>query len=329
MDAPKESMGESPEDKGGIARAAEAVSKVAGKLIGKRKSPLELLAEHFNIHDSEMFVSSMTELSKTTSRAPDREKFKIWGLEVVYDTHQIHLDEEAAKAFPLANLETTPAYGTMIIALGENYLQSILSEINLRAPAKVYCLSQRVKFEEPLYPGEKLIWEIDSVNRDNGLGLVTRGKTEGGKEVAILTAAFGTERRAATIAELEAVLSGFSSFYEFQITRKTASDFYECLNIPDLREVRDSYPAAFGISALLKLSMAKAGKLDGIYRSMDVDFFTRPLLGNYRIFLMPSSVKGNEKKGYVSQTQVIGVHRESNRLVYSGKITGISQTSPA
>ncbi len=309
------------------ARATGVVSRVAS-LIGRGRPPAELLAERFTIADRQVFIDSVTQLSQTTSRVPDRAKFKIWGPGVVYDTNPIHLDEQAARAFPLAKLETTPTYGTMIIAMGEQYIQEVLSEINLRLPAKIYCLRQRAKFQEPLYPGERLSWELDSVNGSEGVELVTKGRTEGGKEIATLTASLGTERRVATTAELEAILSDFGYYCDFPVTRKTVEDFYGCIGTLDLGEVRDSLPVALGIAALLNFSLKKTGKLDGIYRSMDVELLSPPSLGTYRIFLLPPSVKGSDRKGYISQTGVIGVHRESKRPIYSGKITGISQTSP-
>ncbi len=280
------------------------------------------LSNLFNITDKQEFVENVSALTGITSRTIDKSKFSDWS-DAVKDKNPIHLDEEAAKNFSLANFLTTPTYGTMILAHAEQYLSRFLNEINLRLDNPLTYTGERVKFGAPLYPGESLRWVLSRVSgkRDEP-NLTITGLGDKDKEVVNINGLkLRQQRLEVDDKERTKMLSNFTFFQDFDITDEDLGKYYSCLEYPREAVVPLTFATALSIASLLQLCRKRTGKYDGLYRASEAEFYRAHLtLGRYRTLISHLNVKGDDKKGFVYQLGVLVNNAKNNETVFRGKI---------
>ena len=204
--------------------------------------------------------------------------FKKWA-PLVYDFNRIHLFEEYAKEM---GFETTPVYGTLIAARVEQYVLSLLEEINKMNRKKLVYAGQKVSFKRPLYPKVRASWNlIDVVEDDSSINLNINAVDQKDK---VIVACPETNLRESLYASQETDINAFFdgkilASNKLEIKKEELDLFYSCLRRKPKENIPMMYPASFIIAALLELSSRKSGRPQGGYSGLDLKFYNPPLLG--------------------------------------------------
>lgn len=267
-------------------------SSILVEKFGKKKL-IAKLADVLEVGEgtSEDFQQRVLDLTGKSSKLIRGEIFPIWS-KIVYDENPIHLDEEKAKAFEAVKFETTPVYGTLIAAHGGQYVSKLLDEINLVRSSPLIYTKQIIKFKDPLYPGEHLVWGLKRVSRgeDGGLELSVTGTTLKGKEVAeFTTVALGSKREEFSKQDMRSHFYNSILSHKTEINHDDLKKYHFCLGEQESGRVPMEFAQALVPAALLQLSLEKTGKYDGAYRSVEFVFYNEPSLGGFKTSVINQS----------------------------------------
>ena len=300
-----------------------------------KKTNSELIlkfAETLNISEQHRkgFVNRVMTIFENSGAFFNREDFKIWA-DTVYDPNPLHQDEEYATSLKGFNFKTTPVFGTLISSKGELLTNKIANEINLINTKKVLYSGSKIKYGAPLYPGEALIWALGNVSSvqddDNILGfnIVFEGKKDG-KIIVTNTAKFRYNRNIPNEEEIGKILSKEDSDviaeYDFEINHEKFVNYNKCIGNRSSK-IPMMFPGALVPAGLLKLCYDKTKKHEGVYGGLDLEFYARAKLGNFKVVLKNNSEPRNRRGTFTYNFK--GIVLQEGNPILSGDFKCLSQ----
>ncbi len=331
MDAPenemKEEMGTEEKDE-----HSHAIKHSLG--LFARKSPVSKLAELLNISSDfrESFEQEISELSGLTSKVMNRESFKEFG-DTIEDDQEIHRSEEAAKSFSLLKLETTPAFGVLTMAFAEGYANRLLSKINLYAKEEFVYNGVIVRFKQPLYPGEEIVFQLEdsfkAEKETKGINLNMSGVTKDAKRVVNLANLCLRHERpepGKTKFPLCPSSEEIDMIYHRRIDSSRLGSYFSCLGEPRRDEITMALALACAPAAALKFSKEKGGRLEGVYMSIDSEFYNPPHIGDFKTFVQFQDTKKKRGLYYHNFLAWCFQEEEPRKPIFSAKLVCASQT---
>jgi len=289
----------------------------------------------------EDFISRVAGLFSEDGAVFNKNITGVWG-RTVYDSNPLHEDENYAKSLGMG-FETTPVFGTLISSSGELLVNKLADEISSANKTKVFYSGNRIKYEEPLYPGELLTWELGNVltiDKENpvdkrktvfGFDVVLYGKS-GDKKVIQNTARFRFGKNKFDAEEIEKINtkdeSSIVADYVFDFDSQRHKDYNDCIGNSvngDGEGVLWMAPAAMIPAGLLKLSEEKTGKYEGTYRAMDLDFYSGPQAGKFRTVIQNATAPKEGGGRFVYNFK--GTVLQGNTPILSGSFKCISPSS--
>jgi hypothetical protein len=287
----------------------------------------------------EEFIKRMAFLFENSKTSFNKKVLEIWG-RPVYDLNPLHQDENYARNLKGFNFTTTPVFGTLISSNSELLINKIANEINLVTTKKVLYSGNQIKYGEPLYPEEELQWTLNKIlpitdtDQKNLLGFnfILEGQKDN-KKIVVNTTRFRYNRNSFDESELEKIVSSknFVAEYEFNINYGDLNDalrkgglaeYSFCSGYSDSK-VPLMFPAALVPAGLLKLCYEKTGKYEGIYRTMDLEFYSRAKLGDFKTYIMNVN-EPRERRG-VFTYDFKGIVLQEGKPILSGKFVCISE----
>lgn len=297
----------------------------------------EIIGVPLNYKDE--FIKRMAFLFENSKIYFNKKVLEIWG-RTVYDPNPLHQNEVFARSLKGADFITTPVFGTLISSNSELLVNKIANEVNLITTKKVLYSGNQIKYGAPLYPDEELQWDLTKIipitdtDQKNLLGfnLILEGQKDN-KTVVMNTARFRYNRNSFDESELEKIVSSKNlvAEYTFNINYGDLDDTLKkgglaeysfCSGYSDSK-VPLMFPAALVPAGLLKLCYEKTDKYEGIYRTMDLEFYSRAKLGDFKTCLVLSN-EPRERKG-VFTYDFKGIVLQEGKPILSGKFVCISE----
>jgi len=201
-----------------------------------------------------------------------RERIALFGA-TVEDYNAIHLIPEKAKK---KGLRDVPIIGTHIAAYAEQFAQTIIQHINQidKNALGVQIRGQTTTFRDFAYPDENILWQVSGYRETRGgINLDISGRTNG-RVIAETSVKLGTSPFPTQETDTEKVFSR-----RYSLNQERFDDFYNCVGGKSNGDAAIILPALFIPSTLLALLRDRTLEIDGINRSMDLNYMAHPVVG--------------------------------------------------
>lgn len=231
---------------------------------------------------------------------------------IARDYNKIHLFDSAAKE---AGFEKTLVHGTYLAAHKEQYVLDILRIINAvngvnedEKKKEIFYVNESIEFKRPLYHGKKTSWNCDDViENDDGVSFKFSAVNEKNKEIVPNSISkLGLERKIFTAEDMHDFSGSLVvDSREDEIKSDELELCYECLKRTPQGIVPMMLPAVFTPSLLLDICSRETGKPEGVYSSMNLEFYNQPNLeGKFvtRIIMSTEPVKQRRFYKYTFKT---------------------------
>ena len=233
---------------------------------------------------------------------------------VTEDNNPIHRLPKLAQQFGFTDI---PVMGAHIAAYGEQYIEGVVQHMRDFWGADIKIIGQKNKFRKPLYPEERVLWQVTDFKKNNStIDLRVSGAVKD-NEIVSITSRLGNEYL------LMPQIAGpiYSKRYLFE--RAHLDAFYDCVGGKRSEIVPNMLPAAFVPATLLALLKDKTRTMEGINWSMDFDFIAQAIPGPLQVDIFsprkPMEVKGS----FVYQFETV-VSQDNTPITY-GKIVSATR----
>ena len=322
MDAQENNV-EDEKKPGKVMAASRAASKAIVGVV--KKKPLVALTDFLDVAPEmrDDFQKRIIDLTQTTARVMKREVIPIW-VKTAYDENPIHSDKEVAAASKIVKFTDTPIHGTRQTAHGDFYAAKVLAEINLVSPVPLTYVSKVVKFRDPLYPDETLLWNISRANKsEKGLELTVIGSTEKGKTVVEFpTLILNSNRKELSWEDLYAHDFGSFKANWKNITHENLQDYGFCLGLKELSKMAMAHAELLAPALLLELSLEKTGLYSGVYRGIEFTYYNEPTLGEFKTSVRNLSEPKGKPGNFIYNFGVLCGQKD--KPIFSAKVKPIS-----
>lgn len=255
-----------------------------------------------------------------TEISVSRDIFPGWG-ELVQDPNKIHLDEnEAIKA----GFRTTPAHGTLIAALAEQYVLKGFRDGNSSEDQVLKEFG--IEFKRPLYPDTKANFKVIEINgnRDYTVNSVLKGSERGKVISSFPNTRFGVRSKLSDKDLTSFLTEGVFVDNELNITLESLEKFYHYLGEEAKGEIPAMYLASFIPAVLLKFSVKAVGKLEGVYSSFNLKFHDSVEFGDVSMHLKEPTLIKKRGDNFLYNFNVLGTQKE--KPVLSGDVKCYSKS---
>ena len=197
---------------------------------------------------------------------------------VTGDNNPIHRIQKRAKKL---GFEDTPLMGAHVAAYGEQFIEDVVENMRQYWGADIKIVGQSNKFRSPLYPGERVLWQVRRFNqRDSSVELEVTGTV---KDRQIITI---TSKLGAKYPQMPQI--GGPIFSErYLIEADHLDEFFNCVGGTNKGRVPHMLPAAFVPATLLNLLKEKTQTLEGANMAMDFDFLNEASPGKLQVDIYP------------------------------------------
>ena len=254
-----------------------------------------------------------------------KSKFVDWAF-LIHDFNRMHIFQGYASE---AGFKKTPVHGTLIAAYEEQYVLRVLDILKEFTGKDLFYNSQRIKFEEPLFPKVRVAragWDLEkAVVNEKGINLSISATDGKGKKYISSKVFLGYEPKQKDSQEIIGFLSGNDIIHKtsMEIKGGERDSFYKCLNKKVDEQIFMMHPAAFIPATILELSSRKTGRPEGTYRSINFEFYNMPELGIIETILrMKKSPKNLGKEGFAYKFNALCL--QNKKPILSGDVICVS-----
>jgi len=216
--------------------------------------------------------------------AAEKAKFRLTEEDVntfcvaIGDTNPIHRSARYAKMYLGLKEEKIVVPGNQLYALGEEYINTALREIDRIWGAGLNLAGSSIKFKEWVHPGDKVHWQVVGYEQHlDGVhlkieGRIGRKKGNLGIQLEALLLRNGSK------SSIDKVGALWSDDYTF--TRDQLNYFYQCIGEEPRQDIPWSYLVALITASMLDKSMGIERVPEGVNREMKFRYNKKAEFGN-------------------------------------------------
>lgn len=224
---------------------------------------------------------------------------------ITKDNNPIHKFSE--QAIEYGGFTDTPVMGAHLAAYGEQFTEKVIHDLNKETwGSKIKLIGQTTKFKDPVYPEEKLTWEVGryNVKNRNGQDIIdisingSINREENSKIAVSINARLGNEYG------IMPQIAGPGFWRKFAIQPKHLDVFYRCVGASPNSKIPQMFPGAFIPATLLELLETTTQSLEGVNREIDINFLNEPRMGSpvrvdmFQLLEEPKAIRGTDQKMY-------------------------------
>ncbi len=262
----------------------------------------EEIASVFNVKPKPLKESLEERINKTL--AEEREKIRpsredidefSW---VTKDNNPIHRIPKRAKKL---GFEDIPLMGAHIASYGEQYIERVVESIREYWGADIKIIGQDNSFKAPVYPGQKIFWQVAGHKRtDSEIRLEIIGTVNSTKIIDITTR-LGKEYK-----QMPQIAGPIFS-RRYTLEKEHIEAFYNCVGSKTNERVPKMMPAAFIPATLLSLLEEKTQTMEGTNLSINFDFLAEPREGRLQVdlFTIPTRKPRQQDDQYLYKFRAV------------------------
>jgi hypothetical protein len=299
----------------------KGITAIVNKLTGRDLRPLD-----------DGFESEIEELlaQQSESFTATRESFRQFG-NLNKDFNPIHYDPEVAKSvsFKGKKLKDVIMMGAHTCSNGEQVARRIVKKLNeywLRnddTNKDLLILGQNTKLGDPIYPDERISWEIGYNESLQGAEITLTGNIED-RKVADISLLLGEEYP--QMPQMACAILQKKEDKIREITPESTKSFYECVGGINGATIPHLYTASLSVGTMLAYLDAKTGAQEGMVQEMRFRFLRNPQHGEFQVDLhRPEKIpKRPFREQYIYTIPVVIGQMSNSRPVVYGEIRVIS-----
>lgn len=248
---------------------------------------------------------------------------------ITKDNNPIHGSPDGTKEAAIkAGFKDTPIRGAHTASYAEQYVRRVVENMREFWGADIKIIGQHTSFKAPVYPGERILWQIESFkDAGDAIMLYATGNVKRTEEndliknvkVVDVTSRLGTNYKKS--AEVEGA-GRFSRTYS--IEEDHISKFCKCVGVEVDGKVPDMLPAAFVPATLLALIEEKTNSMGGMNLYMDFDFASGAGAGGLQVDVFPPKRARSQKDEASGNTYYLykfrALCRQGDKIVTYGEL---------
>jgi len=224
------------------------------------------------------------------------------------DNNPIHRLQKRAKEFGFSDI---PIMGAHIAAYGEQFIERIVERMRDYWGADIKIIGQDSKFKNPLYPTERILWQIVNYKQNNGnIELNVTGTTKDRKIVDI-TSRLGDQYP--LMPQIAGPIPNSSRRY--LLDPRHLEEFYDCVGAKHTGLVPNMLPAAYVPATLLELLKEKTQTMEGANLSMKFDFLAPAKPGFLQVDIFPPGEPSERKGNFIYRFKTV-VSQDTKPITY-------------
>lgn len=175
----------------------------------------------------------------------------------------------------------TPLAGAHVAAYGEQFIQRVVQDMREFWGADMKIVAQKNKFHEPVFPGDKILWQVIGYRvKENELELDVTGSIKG-KEIIMVRPRLGRNYR------MMPQLAGQIYSRRYLLHAEHLEEAYNSVGGKNDGQVSHMLASAFVPATLVRFLEDKTQTLEGTNLAMDFEFINEAKPGRLQVDIFP------------------------------------------
>ncbi len=197
---------------------------------------------------------------------------------ITKDNNPIHRIPKIAKELGFMDI---PLMGSHVAAYGEQFIEGVVQHMREYWGADIKIIGQDNKFVNPLYPGERMLWQVSAHKVVNeGIDLSVTGNVKE-KRIVGITSHLGINYFSMP------QIAGAVYSRKYVLHESHLESFSDCVGGKNNGKVLNMLQSAFVPATLLRLLEEKTQTYEGINKSMNFRFISEAKPGRLQVDIFP------------------------------------------
>jgi acyl dehydratase len=209
---------------------------------------------------------------------------------ITRDNNPIHRLTKRAKSL---GFDDIPVMGAHIAAYGEQFILGVIERMKEYWGADIKTIGQENRFRNPLYPGERILWQVTGFKQKNeNIELHVSGSLKD-KNVITITPTLSRE-----YPQMPQIAGPIYS-KRYLLEEEHLEEFYNCVGGKNKGLSPNMLPAAFVPATLLRLLENKTQTTEGTNFSMKYNFLSTLEPGTLQVDIFPPKKPKKREDQYI------------------------------